>query len=89
MTTLAEVRKWLRERREDMGLFGVNPKFEAEFGRRAREVYAAIVAENNLSSLWLRLPDDTVLGDRSLELFNDLVDWAARNADPDEVVGLS
>jgi len=85
---LSEVRRFLAGKRVDIGLFGVNPEFEAEFDRRARELHAAIVRENDLPPSWLQLPDYTVLGDRSEELFNGLVEWTSRN-EGDALTGLS
>lgn len=83
MTTLTDVRKFLYEKHIMMGLFGVRTDFEAEFYEKARAIHAAIIKENGLPSGIVELPDDTVLGDRSAELFDELVDWWTKNASPE------
>lgn len=83
MTTLREVRKFLYEKRLDMGLFGVTPEFEAEFSKKAQEVYTAIIAENNLPPETADLPldgDSVTLGNRSDELFDELALWYAEKS---------
>lgn len=93
MTTLREVRKFLYEKRLDMGLFGVNPEFEAEFNKMAQKVHEAIVRENGLPPETVELPldgDSVMLGDRSDELFFEFTAWFAKNSGiPDEVIGPS
>lgn len=72
MTTLRDVRRWMAQE----GVLGAeSPEMKEEFKRRSREVYEAVVAENGLPPTWIQFPDDTVLGDRSDELFDELVAW--------------